>query len=197
MSFFNTNEKSSLRAKMKRKRVTLKSLYPRSATQLASRFPAEILTRQGLIIAGYRAFRGEIDPQPLMEKLRARGAQLCLPVVEGEGKPLTFRAWTIGDELETNSWGIEEPSEQAAIVTPDIVLVPFLAFDMKGRRLGYGGGYYDRTLKALRANNPDLCVIGLGYAAQRVPKVPHDHNDQTLDWVLCEAGANSITGKTP
>lgn len=197
MSIFNNNEKSDLRARMKRKRVTLQSLYPRSGTQLSARFPAELLTRPGLIISGYRPIQSEIDSTALMEKLKSRGAQLCLPVVEDDKSPLVFRAWTPGDELNFGAFDVEEPLETALAVKPDIVLVPLLAFDKKGRRLGYGGGYYDRTLKSMRAANPDVCAVGLGYAAQQIDKVPTDIGDQSLDWVLTETGAIKVTGKTP
>jgi 5-formyltetrahydrofolate cyclo-ligase len=198
MSFFNSsNEKADLRARMKRKRVTLQSLYPRSGTQLSARFPAELLTRPGLAISGYIPIQSEIDPTALMEKLKSRGAQLCLPVVGEDDAPLSFRAWSPGDELNIGKFDVEEPLPTAKPMTPDIVLVPLLAFDKKGRRLGYGGGFYDRTLKALRAADPHVCAVGIGYAAQQLPKVPTDGGDQGLDWVLTETGAISITGKTP
>ncbi len=197
MSFFNHNEKSDLRARMKRKRVTLQSLYPRSGTQLSARFPAELLTQPGLVISGYIPIQSEIDPVPLMEKLKSRGVQLCLPVVTENNKPLEFHAWTPGDELNIGPFDVEEPLPTAKPMVPEIVLVPLLAFDKKGRRLGYGGGFYDRTLKTLRAANPHLCAVGIGYASQQIPKVPTDVGDQGLDWVLTETGAISITGKTP
>ncbi len=197
MSFFNSSEKSDLRARMKRKRVTLQSLYPRSGTQLSARFPAELLTRPGLAISGYAPIQSEIDPTALMEKLKSRGAQLCLPVMADDGDPLEFRAWSPGDELNIGKFDVEEPLPTAKPMTPEIVLVPLLAFDKKGRRLGYGGGFYDRTLKALRAADPHVCAVGIGYAAQQIAKVPTDSGDQSLDWVLTETGAINITGKTP
>ncbi len=197
MSFFKSSDKSDLRARMKRKRVTLQSLYPRSGTQLSARFPAELLTRPGLVISGYRPIQSEIDPTALMEKLKSRGAQLCLPVMTGENLPLEFRAWSPGEELTTGHFDVEEPLPTARPMQPDIILVPLLAFDKKGRRLGYGGGYYDRTLKAMRAVNSHVVAVGLGYAAQQIPKVPADSHDQQLDWVLTETGAICITGKTP
>jgi 5-formyltetrahydrofolate cyclo-ligase len=197
MSFFNSNEKSTLRASMKRKRVTLQSLYPRSGTQLSARFPAELLTRPGLVVSGYVPIQSEIDPTALMEKLKSRGVQLCLPVVGEDKQPLEFRSWSPGEELEIGKFDVEEPLPTAKPMVPEIVLVPLLAFDKKGRRLGYGGGFFDRTLKALRAANPYLCAVGIGYAAQQIAKVPTDGGDQNLDWVLTETGAISITGKTP
>lgn len=197
MSFFKSSDKSDLRARMKRKRVTLQSLYPRSGTQLAARFPAELLTRPGLVIAGYRPIQSEIDPTALMEKLKSRGAQLCLPVMAGDGLPLQFRFWSPGEELATGHFDVEEPLPTAMPAQPDIILTPLLAFDKKGRRLGYGGGYYDRTLKSVRAVNAHIVAVGLGYAAQQIPKVPTDSHDQSLDWVLTETGAITITGKTP
>ena len=99
--------------------------------------------------------KSEINPLPLMRKLADAGAQLALPVVAGKGQPLIMRAWTFGEPLAAGVWGIREPMPDAPEVDPDILIVPLLAFDRRGHRLGYGAGYYDMTLAALRAQEAD------------------------------------------
>ncbi|MFM7085181.1 MAG: 5-formyltetrahydrofolate cyclo-ligase, partial [Hyphomicrobium sp.] len=105
-------------------------------------------------VSGFLPIRDEINPALLLLKLFYKGYGLCLPVMEAKNKPLLFRAWKPGDPLQEVMWGIKEPLANAPYVEPDIVLGPLLAFDRVGHRLGYGGGYYDRTLKRLRAIKP-------------------------------------------
>jgi 5-formyltetrahydrofolate cyclo-ligase len=107
--------------------------------------------------------------------------------MQGKGKPLIFRRWHPGDELAETTWGIREPLPSAPELVPEIVLAALLAFDARGYRLGYGGGFYDRTLAAVRAHNP-VVAIGLAYDEQRVDAVPHLDYDQQLDWVLTPSG---------
>ncbi len=197
MVLFKTNDKTDLRSKMKRKRGTLASLYPRSGSQVAARFPAELVARGGLTIAGYVPKGSEINCIPLMEKLKARGARMCLPVVVEKEQPLIFRSWEPGQELFPGKFGTEQPSEDAPEVVPDMVLVPLLAFNSKGFRLGYGGGYYDRTLAQLREKNEHVVAVGLGYEAQGISRLPVERHDQKLDWIISETEAHSITRKTP
>ncbi len=197
MVLFKTNDKTDLRSKMKRKRGTLASLYPRSGSQVAARFPAELVARGGLTIAGYAPKGSEINCIPLMEKLKARGARMCLPVVVEKEQPLIFRSWEPGQELFPGNFGIDQPSEDAPEVVPDMVLVPLLAFNSKGFRLGYGGGYYDRTLAQLREKNEHVVAVGLGYEAQGISRLPVERHDQKLDWIISETEAHSITRKTP
>jgi len=141
----------------------------------------------GATIAGYWPLADEIDCRPLMDVLAAHGAALALPVVAAAGRSLEFRAWRPGDPLEAGAHGTFHPLPIAATVVPAVVLVPLLAFDRRGFRLGRGGGYYDRTLETLRARSQVL-AIGLAYAAQEVPDVPCDCRDQRLDRLLTEAG---------
>jgi 5-formyltetrahydrofolate cyclo-ligase len=129
--------------------------------------------------------KSEINPLPLMKKLAGQGARLALPVVAGRGQPLTMRAWAWGEPLNPGVWGIREPKPQAPEVEPDILLVPLLAFDRAGYRLGYGGGYYDRTIGKLRANKA-VTAVGVGFAAHQVPISPRDAR---LDLVLTEREA--------
>ena len=127
----------------------------------------------------------EIDPLPLMQRLAEAGAQLALPVVAGRGKPLIMRAWQWGEPLIEGVWGIGEPKPEAAELEPDILLVPLLAFDRAGHRIGYGAGYYDMTLAKLRDLKP-VTAIGIAFAAQEVDLVPTTPRDARLDFVLTE-----------
>lgn len=139
------------------------------------------------VVAGYWPLSAEIDPIPLMNRLAGRNCRLVLPVVMERGHKLVFRAWAPGDPLEPGTHGTFHPLPDAPELVPSLVLVPLLAFDRKGFRLGYGGGYYDRTLESLR-RNAHLKTIGVGFAAQEVPSVPHDGHDQRLDGVATENG---------
>lgn len=141
----------------------------------------------GAIISGFSAIRDEISPEALMLRLAGEGHALCLPVMQGKGKPLTFRQWTAGDALGQATWGIAEPLPDKPVLEPDVVLVPLLAFDARGYRLGYGGGFYDRTLEGLRKVKP-VVAIGIAYDELEVDAVPHQGYDQRLDWVLTPSG---------
>lgn len=141
----------------------------------------------GAIVSGFAAIRDEINPADLMLWLHAEGAKLALPVMVGKGEPLIMRAWAPGDAMEAAAWGIAEPMADKPEVEPDVVLVPLLAFDANGFRLGYGGGFYDRTLQKLRAKKR-VTAVGVAYDEQRVDAVPIESYDQRLDWVLTPSG---------
>lgn len=128
---------------------------------------------EGRTVSFYWPFRGEPDLRPLMETVIAAGGACALPVVVEKGRPLEFRAYTPGDRLERGIWNIPVPAE-GAVVTPDIVIAPVVGFDPAAFRLGYGGGYFDRTLAAMA---PKPCVIGVGYELARIATIfpqPHD-----------------------
>jgi 5-formyltetrahydrofolate cyclo-ligase len=137
--------------------------------------------------------KGEIDPLPLMKRFSSGGARLALPVIAGRGRPLLMRAWNFGEPLVSGVWGIREPPVQAAEVEPDILLVPLVAFDRAGRRLGYGGGYYDLTVARLRAHKP-VVAMGIAYAIQEIAGVPVAPHDATLDLVLTEREVIDLRG---
>jgi 5-formyltetrahydrofolate cyclo-ligase len=139
------------------------------------------------VVSSYWAIGPEIDPVSLEAALVARSASLALPVMVGKGKPLLFRRYAHGDKVAPRTWGIHEPLATAASVAPDILLVPLLAADVTGARLGYGGGFYDRTLKALRETKT-VVAVGLCYDEQIVDAVPHLHYDERLDWLLTPTG---------
>lgn len=142
---------------------------------------------RGASVSGFAAIRDEIDPAPLLTRLHGEGHVLALPVMQGKGLPLQFRRWAPGDAMAETVWGIHEPLGTAGVVEPDVVLVPLLAFDRAGFRLGYGGGFYDRTLSRLRAMKTVLAV-GLAYDELEVDAVPHLDYDEPLDWVLTPSG---------
>jgi 5-formyltetrahydrofolate cyclo-ligase len=127
----------------------------------------------------------EINPLPLMRKLADAGARLALPVVAGRGKPLIMREWAFGAPLAAGVWGIREPPQNVPVVAPEILIVPLLAFDRRGHRIGYGAGFYDLTIAALRAQQAVL-AIGLAFAAQEIAAVPATPHDAPLDLVLTE-----------
>jgi 5-formyltetrahydrofolate cyclo-ligase len=135
----------------------------------------------------------EINPLPLMRKLAEQGAQLALPAIDGRGKPLIMRAFAFGDALASGQWGIREPKAEAAEVAPDILLVPLLAFDRTGHRIGYGAGYYDMTIAKLRAMKP-VVAVGLAFAAQEIGQVPVTPRDARLDLVLTEREIIDLRG---
>jgi 5-formyltetrahydrofolate cyclo-ligase len=137
------------------------------------------------IIAGYMPIRTEIDPRPAMAALRDRGARLCLPVIEGPGLPLSFHAWAPGDALVSGPFGALIPARDAPLI-PDALIVPLVAFDRAGGRLGYGGGFYDRSLAQLRARGP-VMAVGFAYAAQQAPSLPQEATDQPLTAIVTEA----------
>jgi 5-formyltetrahydrofolate cyclo-ligase len=139
------------------------------------------------VVSGFSSIDDEIDVGPLMARLSDDGFALALPVIDGKGKPLVMRAWKPGEPLQQKTWGIEEPLPDAPEVHPDIVLVPLLAFDAEGYRLGYGGGFYDRTLVKLRAMKP-IIAIGVAYDEQRVDVVPRGRYDEPVDWMLTPSG---------
>jgi len=139
------------------------------------------------IVSGFLPIGEETDPAPLMARLAGEGYRLALPVMQGKGQPLLFRSWMPGDELAEVTWGIREPLASHPAVEPDVVLGPLLAFDARGYRLGYGGGFYDRTLARLRAMKT-VVSIGIAYDEQKVDAVPHLDYDERLDWVLTPSG---------
>ena len=136
----------------------------------------------GAVVAGFWPLAGEIDIRPLLLALHQRRHLLALPFTPPRGQPLTFHRWLPGEALVPGRFGTAHPV--SAAVTPDVLLVPLLAFDERGNRLGYGGGYYDRTLAAL----PGTLTIGCAFAAQHVASVPAGLNDIPMTFIATEDG---------
>lgn len=139
------------------------------------------------VVAGFWPHGSEIDCRVALSDISRRGHILSLPAIERENQPLVFRQFEMGDELVAGAYGIKEPSNKAPHVTPDIILLPLLAFDKAGDRLGYGGGYYDRTVAALRQSK-ELIIIGIAFSGQLVRQVPRHDHDIRLDYILTEQG---------
>ena len=179
-------DKRLLRKEARARRAGLKRSSPDFAARIVP-FADHLALAPNAVVAGYWPTRDEADPRLLMKALAARGATLALPRIEERNAALSFRRWSEGDALIDNHHAIREPLAEAPRVVPNLVLVPLLAFDATGHRLGYGGGYYDRTLAGLRAEGP-VTAIGIAYAGQEIAAIPHEANDQRLDMVLTELG---------
>jgi 5-formyltetrahydrofolate cyclo-ligase len=188
------NPTETLKADLRRAATARRDALPASerlaaAQEITDRgLPNGVVAGPGVIVSGYSPLRSEISPLPLLRRLADAGAGLALPVVAGRGQPLTMRAWSFGAPLNAGVWGIREPPADAAEVFPDILIVPLLAFDRAGHRIGYGAGYYDMTITRLRALKP-VTAIGIAFAAQEVAAVPATPRDAPLDLVLTERGA--------
>jgi 5-formyltetrahydrofolate cyclo-ligase len=180
-----SSEKAELRVAAQARRDALPADVRKIAAETiaARKFPLTITP--DTIISGFMPLKSELNPLPLLQKLAEAGARLALPAIAGRGKPLIMRAWEFGATLDRGQWGIREPKPDAAEVEPDILLVPLLAFDRAGFRIGYGAGYYDMTIHRLRALKP-VTAVGIAFAAQEVPKIPTTPRDERLDLVLTE-----------
>jgi 5-formyltetrahydrofolate cyclo-ligase len=172
--------KPDLRIDAERRRQTL--ARPGHAAALAAHATALALP-PGAVVAGYWPIKSEADPRALMAALSGLGHPLALPCVVRRAAPLLFRCWQDGDPLGRGAYGTSEPLSSAAPVMPSVLLVPLLAYDPAGYRLGYGGGYYDRTLAA-----QPVLAVGIAYAGQEIPAVPHEAHDLRLNAVLSETG---------
>lgn len=151
----------------------------------AANLSAFLAGHRGVPIAGYMPIRTEIDPLPAMAEASAYGP-VGVPVIDGAGQPLRFALWEPEMEMTEGLFGAAIPAEPVFMV-PEIVIVPLVAFDRKGGRLGYGGGFYDRTLEGLRERGPVLAV-GFAYAAQEAQDLPLEPTDQPLDAIITEQG---------
>jgi 5-formyltetrahydrofolate cyclo-ligase len=182
--------KQILRKDARALRAKLAAAQPAFGDVIA-RLSFQLPLRADAVVASYWPVRDEADPRALSLALAARGHKIALPCVVDDGAPLEFRIWRDGDLLVVNSWGISEPGSMAQTIVPEALLVPLLAFDASGHRLGYGGGHYDRTLEALRARGRIL-AIGIAYAGQEIPHLPSEARDQRLDMVVTELGVRTF-----
>ncbi|WP_415919958.1 5-formyltetrahydrofolate cyclo-ligase [Tateyamaria sp. SN6-1] len=144
---------------------------------------------RGVPLAGYMPIRTEIDPLPAMAEAAAHGP-VGVPVILGEGQPLAFSRWTPGGPLRAGPFGAQVPEEDV-FFEPEIVIVPLVAFTRAGGRLGYGGGFYDRSLERLRARRATL-AIGFAYGAQEVAALPLEPTDQMLDMIVTDVGVIEV-----
>jgi 5-formyltetrahydrofolate cyclo-ligase len=187
----NEHPKTALRILMRARRAELARAQPDFAREAAEHV-ATLQIPDNSVVGGYVAMRDEADPRIILKKLIAQNCRLAFPRVVAKGAPLAFHRWKAGDELQPGSYGILEPSKDWPLAYPKILLVPLLAFDRHGHRLGYGGGFYDRTLDFLRANST-VSAIGVAYAGQEVEELPREGHDHPLDAVITEHGVSSFT----
>lgn len=189
--------KASLRSKLKARRAEAAQANGAAIASLAAeRFLAAIPVQAGQVVAGYWPMGNELDPLPLLLTLQRQGARIVLPAVQKGTRLLQFRLCEdLANPPPGGAYGIPAPGEGAAMLPPDILLVPLIGFDTAGRRLGMGGGYYDATLQALRASGKKTVAVGYAFAVQQVAELPHGAHDEILDWAVTERGAVPFTGQ--
>ncbi len=184
-------ERDRLRGLARAKRQSLSPSYrARSASMLAKRFIKNIELAPQSIIAGYHPRGGELNVVPLLKELAALGHQIALPVVTKLNQPLIFRQWDFDAPLDKDLLNMTVPPDTAAEVRPNLIIVPAVAFTIIGDRLGTGGGYYDRTLAALRKEFPALLAVGVGYDIQLYKFIPTQPHDARMDWVVTDKAAH-------
>src|ERR1700761_6145493 len=174
------SDKQALRRQAREARHALAD--PRFPLRLAE-CAEDLKLKPGTIVGAYHAHKGEADPAELLARLVELGMCVAFPRVIRADTALDFHIVPAGEVLMPGSFGIPEPLSDWPHATPDVLLVPLLAFDSRGHRLGYGGGFYDRTLEALKAP-----AFGIAYAGQQVSSLPAEPHDRTLDGILTEAG---------
>lgn len=184
--------KRALREQSIARRSSLLADHPdRFGPTLARQDLAALELRPDSIVSAFASMADEIDVNPLLARLHGQGQPLCLPVIVARRQPLIFRRWRPGDVMDKGMWGIAQPAASQPEVAPDVMLVPLLAFDRQGWRLGYGGGYFDRTIAGLRAAKP-VTTVGIALDELEVDAVPHLDYDQPLDWVLTPSGLRQL-----
>ncbi len=188
------DEKALLRRELFQRRKEAAANAPEAGRYVAERIARDIPLPIEAPISGFWPMGSEIDIRPLLEKLNGKGHPVGLPVVARKSAPLIFRRWQTGDNLISGGFGTSIPDPNQPEIEPRVLFVPLLAFDRQGYRLGYGGGFYDRTLERLRRIGPRLAV-GVAFAAQEVAEVPRDRYDQKLDVIVTEREVISIDMK--
>jgi 5-formyltetrahydrofolate cyclo-ligase len=177
--------KAELRRNALARRDDIPAAVRAEAAERVALRPFPVPVPDGTCVSGFFPLRSEINPVPLLRRLADAGAKLALPVVVGRSHPLVFRVWSFGAPLGSGVWGIRQPLPDSPEVLPDVLIVPLAAFDRTGHRIGYGAGYYDLTLRRLRAAKP-VTAVGLAFAAQEIARVPATPRDARLDLVLTE-----------
>ena len=192
--------KALLRAEVLARRGLVADAAARAFAQRIAEVGGALATeRSARIAAAYWPIKGEASPVPLLEELAARNVMTALPAMDWRDHALVFRRWRPGEPLVEVEFGVREPAAEAPRVRPDLVFVPLVAFDRRGHRLGYGAGFYDRTLADLRLTGRTT-TVGIAYAIQEVPEMPNEGHDQRLDyvltdreWINCKPGSADAT----
>ena len=188
-------EKKALRALARARRAAAGAeAAARASAEACAALLARFSPAPAEAVSGYWPMGGELDLRPALHGFAATGARVLLPVVVARDAPLAFRRWLPGDALVPAGFGTSVPDPSLPEGTPDILLVPLLAFDARGFRLGHGGGYYDRTIAALRGSGRPVRAVGVAFACQEMERVPVEDFDQRLDAVATERGLRAFAG---
>ncbi len=190
----SSDHKTQLRQKALAARAEIRGHQRQSATARAAHHAFSRLKFTSGIVGLYEAFRDEIHPGEIAERLADAGRKLALPSTPKIGQPLIFRAWAPGDPLVMGRMNIPEPSPDALEVHPHVLLVPPVAFDRRGYRIGYGAGFYDRTIPQLRAMHP-VFTLGYAFACQEVEHLEAEHHDVPLDAIATENEIITVSGR--
>lgn len=183
-------QKQALRKRMRAMRLVAEQKEGPDAALAVARLALARRDELGLVagscVAGYWPISTELDVRPLLARLEAAGLRCALPAVEDGADVLVFRRWRPGEELQSGIFETRQPSPEAPPAVPDVMLVPLLAVDPAGRRLGHGRGWYDRTLSALRrgGDRSPPTTVAVCFASQVIDSVPHDGRDEPVDWIL-------------
>ena len=190
----NPQDKRLLRQTMLEKRQRL-SAYAQdaAAVSVARHFADHPILAFTSSFSGYISMRGEIDTMPIFRIMARTQKPTALPRMEPRTKLLHFRQWRETDPLEIGAFNVREPLAGALAIIPALVLVPTLAFDARGVRLGYGGGWYDRTMDTLRQHSTPPLFVGVAHSIQELPELPLEPHDQFLDGILTEVGVSMFS----
>lgn len=185
-------EKQDKKAEIRNQRLAARDTIPAERRLEYSLIMAELAgdtlpVEPGMVVSGFFPIRSEADIRPLMARLKERGARLCLPVVM-DRETIVFRELIAGAELVNTGFGTRGPGPEAAVLDPDLLLVPLSAFDARGNRIGYGAGHYDRAIARLREKGRHPRLIGIAFDCQEVAEVPFEAHDVRLEAVLTESG---------
>ncbi len=190
-------EKKAARTEAASRRRAAFAAEPDAPNRLAEKVAANAVRLglgRGVAASVYWPMRDELDVRPLMTRLHGMGCVVALPVVIGRDRPLLFRRWMPGMALQAGLFGVSEPDGSATEVAPRILFVPLLGFDRAGNRIGWGAGFYDRTLAVLRGRDDvaavggggNVTAVGVAFAAQELARVPAGDRDEPLDWIVTE-----------
>ncbi|CAK0780062.1 5-formyltetrahydrofolate cyclo-ligase [Azospirillaceae bacterium] len=177
--------KTGLRARARMIRNRIAPALPNAGEQIRDRILHDIALPETAVISGYWPIGTELDIRPFLFAWHNAGRTSTLPVVIARQHPLTFRHWTPETQLSPGPFKILQPTDANPLIVPDVLIVPLLAFDRTGHRLGYGGAYYDLTIAERRASNAIL-AIGVGFSGQEIDAIPFTAQDQRLDWIVTE-----------
>jgi 5-formyltetrahydrofolate cyclo-ligase len=186
----------ALKAELRKHRLAARDAIPETeriekSLSIADSAGDAIAVEPGEIVSGFFPIRSEVDIRPLMHRLKARGARLCLPIIQDK-ETIVFRELVTGAPLIDTGFGTCGPGPDAAVLDPTLMLVPLAAFDRTGHRIGYGAGYYDRAIARLHAKGLKPRLIGVAFDCQEVSKVPAGDHDVQLEWVLTESGLSAF-----